>query len=270
MKKHPFRVAVENHIDKKSFEKLFSPNVVLKAPILTEAIIGVSQVLNFISHAIKVAGPIRYTLEVSDSRQTILLWNGKAGGFILEAATILVDGEDGLIHEIRVLMRSWPVVKIFRDEMYKELSDTIPQHYWELRPKPTDVGKPREFTPIALKPIEIAPDMTLHSPILAKSVSGKKLAVESVKLAHEVQSRSSYTSIIATPDLLIELFDCDADGYPMEGLWIQKVNKQGQIYDLTVMLRPYPAVTVLRNMTKHLAEQKGLLGDEYWELPKSV
>jgi len=270
MKKHPFRVAVENHIDKKSFEKLFSPNVVLKAPILTKAITGVSQVLNFISHAIKVAGPVRYTLEVSDSRQTILLWNGKAGGFTLEAATILVDGEDGLIHEIRVLMRSWPMVKIFRDEMYKELSDTIPQHYWELRPKPTDAGKPREFTPIALKPIEIAPDMTLHSPILAKSVSGKKLAEESVRLAHEVQSRSSYTSIIATPDLLIELFDCDADGYPMEGLWIQKLNKQGQIYDLTVMLRPYPAVTVLRNMTKRLAEQEGVLGDEYWELSKSV
>jgi hypothetical protein len=146
----------------------------------------------------------------------------------------------------------------------------IPQDYWELGPKPTDAGKPREFTPIALKPIEIAPDMTLHSPILAKSVSGKIPVEQSLKLAHEVQSRSSYTSIIATPDLLIEIFDCDADGYPMEGLWIQKLNQQGQIYDLTVMLRPYPAVTVLRNMAKGLAEKRGFLGDEYWELPKSV
>ena len=84
--------------------------------------------------------------------------------------------------------------------------------------------------------------------------------------AHEVQSRSSYTSIIATPDLLIELFDCDAEGYPMEGMWIQKVNEHGQIYDLTVMLRPYPAVTVLRNRAKELAEKRGLLGAEYWEL----
>jgi hypothetical protein len=40
-----------------------------------------------------------------------------------------------------------------------------------------------------------------------------------------MQSPSSYTSIIATPDLLIELFDCDADGYPMEGMWIQKLNE---------------------------------------------
>src|SRR5215475_11017080 len=92
---------------------------------------------------------------------------------------------------------------------------------------------------------------------------------QALRLAHEVQSRSSYTSIIATPDLLIELFDCDADGYPMEGMWIQKVSEQGQIYDLTVMLRPYPAVTVLRNMAKELAEKRGVLGKEYWELPAS-
>ena len=39
----------------------------------------------------------------------------------------------------------------------------------------------------------------------------------------------------------------------MEGIWIQKLNEAGQIYDLTVMLRPYPAVTVLRNKTKELA-----------------
>jgi hypothetical protein len=32
------------------------------------------------------------------------------------------------------------------------------------------------------------------------------------------------------------------------------------------MLRPYPAVTVLRNMTKTLAEKKGVLGRKFWEL----
>jgi hypothetical protein len=119
-----------------------------------------------------------------------------------------------------------------------------------------------------LKPIGLAPDMTLHSPMLAKSVRGKAEVEAAVGLAHEIQSASSYTSIIATPDLLVELFDCDADGHPMEGLWVQKVNAQGQIYDLTVYLRPYPAVTVLRNRTKQLGEKTGvLIGRDYWELP---
>jgi len=267
MTNHPFRVAIETGASTETFGKLFSRNVMLWASMLTKPIAGTSKVLEVIRHAAKVAGPIQYTLEVSDPKQTFLLWRGQAGGFPLEAATILVGGDDGLIHEVRVLMRSWPVVTIFRDAMFKALSATVPQDYWQLGPKPDGTGTPRKFTPIALKPIEMASDMTLHSPILAKSVSGKVHVEEAVKLAHEVQSRSSYTSIVATPDLLIELFDCDANGYPMEGMWIQKLNEQGQIYDLTVMLRPYPAVTVLRNMAKELAEKRGLLGTEYWELP---
>ena len=97
-----------------------------------------------------------------------------------------------------------------------------------------------------------APDMVLHSPMLAKPVSGKADVEASVGLAHEIQSASSYTSIIATPDLLIEQFDCDADGHPMEGPWVQKLNEH---------LSPYPAVTMLRNMTKDLVKKRGVLVD---------
>src|SRR5262249_479705 len=140
-----------------------------------------------------------------------------------------------------------------------------------LQPKRAHSEKSRTFTPIALKPIELAPNMVLHSPMLAKSVSGKAEVVAAVGLAHEIQTASSYTSIVATPNLLVELFDCDADGHPMEGLGVRKLNNQGQIDDLTVYLRPYPAVTVLRNMTKDLGERKGvLLSEDYWQLPKSA
>ena len=270
MSKHPFRVAIEAGASDESFSKLFATDVVIHAPMLTRAVKGVRDVVNIIGHAAKLAGPIQYTLEVRDSKQTIIFWSGNVGGFTLEAATILVDGDDALIREIRVLMRPWPVVTIFRDAMYKALSRTIPKHYWELQPKPVGSGKPRKFTPIALRPIELASDMVLHSPMLAKSVHGKAEVEAAVSLAHAIQSASSYTSIIATPDLLIELFDCDADGYPMEGLWVQKVNEQGQICDLTVYLRPYPAVTVLRNMTKDLGEKRGVLvSQDYWQLPNS-
>ena len=57
----------------------------------------------------------------------------------------------------------------------------------------------------------------------------------------------------------------------MEGLWVQRLNKRGQINDLTVYLRPYPAVTVLRNRTKELGEKTGVLvGRDYWELGRSA
>ena len=270
MSKHPFRVAIETNANSRDLSNLFAPEAVIYAPMLTKPVNGARDVLNIIDHAAKLAGPIQYTLEVRDAKQTILFWNGNADGFKLEAATILIDGDDGLIREVRVLMRPWPVVTIFRNAMHEALSATIPADYWELQPKPVASGAPRKFTPIALKPIPLAADMVLHSPMLAKSVHGKEEVEAAVGLAHEIQSASSYTSIIATPDLLIELFDCNADGHPMEGLWVQKLNQQGHIDDLTVYLRPYPAVTVLRNMTKELGEKRGvLLGQDYWQLAKS-
>jgi hypothetical protein len=266
MVKHPFRVAIEAGAKSADIAKLLSPEVVLFAPMLSKPVTGVAPVLEVISEAARIAGPLHYTHQVSDSKQTFLLWKGQVEGFNLEATTIIVDDAAGLIRELRVLMRPWPVTTLFRNAMYKSLSASIPQDYWELGPKRHDAGGSRKFTPIALNPIPRAQNMVLHSPMLAKSVSGKAEVDESVDLAHHVQGKSSYTSIIATPELIIELFDCDADGYPMEGMWIQKLNEQGQICDLTVMLRPYPAVTVLRNKTKALAEERGFLGSEYWEL----
>ena len=268
MSKHPFRLAIESGASTDDFRKLFAADAVIYAPMLTKPIKGAREVLNIVSHAARIAGPITYTLEVRDSKQTFLFWKGHAGSFTLEAVTILVDGEDDLIREVRVLMRPWPIVTIFRDAMYKALSNSVPSDFWELQPKPVNDGTPRKFTPMGLKPIALAPDMVLHSPMLARSVSGRAEVEAAVGLAHEIQSASSYTSIIATPDLLVELFDCDADGYPMEGIWLQKLNQRGQIHDLTVFLRPYPAVTILRNRTRELGAQRAVLLDpEYWELP---
>jgi hypothetical protein len=267
MSKHPFRIAIESRASEEAFAALFARDVAIMAPMLTKPVTGKRNVLSILNNAVRIASPIRYTLEVSNSKQTFLFWTGNAGGYALQAVTILNDGADGLIHEIRVLMRPWPIATIFRNAMYQALSSTISADYWELQPKSADTGKPRHFTPISLKPIKLASDMVLHSPMLAKSVRGRAEVEAAVGLAHQIQSASSYTSIIATPDLLIELFDCDADGYPMEGIWLQKLNDRGEINDLTVYLRPYPAVTVLRNRTKELGEQTGVLvSRDYWEL----
>src|SRR5271163_3317133 len=197
MAKHPFRLAIESGAKHDDLAGLFAPEAEILAPMLTRPLTGADKVLNIVGHAARIAGPIRYTLEISDPKQTFLLWKGQIDGFTLEAATILVDGPDGLIRQVRVLMRPWPVTTLFRNAMHKEFAPTIPQDYWELGPKPAAAGAPRKFTPIALKPIETAGEMVLHSPMLAKSVSGKAEVEQAVGLAHQIQSRSSYTSIIA-------------------------------------------------------------------------
>ena len=141
--------------------------------MLTKPIVGAEQAVQILAAAARVADPIEYTLEVNDGGQTILLWRGNADGFHLEAATILLENTEGLIREIRVLMRPWPVVKHFRDAMYDRLAATIPPDFWELQPKPAPTGQPRRFTAIGLRDLKSAPDVVLHSPMLAKSVTSK-------------------------------------------------------------------------------------------------
>jgi hypothetical protein len=268
--KHPFRRAIESHADTEELTQLLAPGVVLFAPMLTKPIVGAPEAVKVLGLAAQLAGPIEYTLEVNDGHQTILVWRGTTGGFRLEAATILIDNPDGLIREIRVVMRPWPVVTLFRNAMHDRLADSIPPDFWELQPKPATTHEPRRFTAIGLRDLESAPGIVLHSPMLAKPVTGKAEVEESVRIAHQVQSASSYTTIIATPKLVCELFDCDADGYPMEGLWLRRLDEQGRVTELTVMLRPYPAVTVLRNQARELAKASVLSDRTYWELPTAA
>src|SRR5262245_61963607 len=122
MTKHPFRVTIESDASAEKLGELLAPEAVLFAPMLSKPVTGVSRVLDVLSHAARIAGPIECTLEVNDPRQTFLMWKGRVGGFPLEAVTVIVDGDDGRIEEVRVLMRPWPVVTIFRDEMYDALS----------------------------------------------------------------------------------------------------------------------------------------------------
>jgi hypothetical protein len=267
MAKHRLRLAIEAGATEEELVSLLADDVVIYPPMLTQPVRGPENVARILLAAARTAGPIEYDHELNDGVQTFLIWKGTVGGFTLGAATILTDNPDGLISEIRVVMRPWPVVTLFRDAMHEELSAVIPAEAWELQPNRRGNGEPRQFTAISLDELKYSPDAVLHSPMLAKSVTGHDEVTEAVGLAHQVQSPSSYTTIIATTELVLELFDCDADGYPMEGLWLRKLNPAGEVTDLTVMLRPYPAVTVLRNRTRELARGSVIAGREYWELP---
>jgi hypothetical protein len=68
--KHPFRVAMETNANKEDLGKLFAADAVIEAPMLTKPVKGADDVLNIISHVAKLAGPITYTLELRDSKQT--------------------------------------------------------------------------------------------------------------------------------------------------------------------------------------------------------
>jgi len=50
MSKHPFRVAIETGVTKEAFGKLFAPDAVIMAPMLTKPIKGARDVLNILNN----------------------------------------------------------------------------------------------------------------------------------------------------------------------------------------------------------------------------
>jgi hypothetical protein len=270
MSKHPFRIVVENGANPDAFAKVLDSEVEIYAPMLSEPVRGRENVLRVLGGAAKTAHPMSYDFELRDNRQTFLVWHGIVSGIRIDAVTILVDNERGLTTQVRVLMRPWPVVTLFSDAMLKILSSQLPPDYWGLVTK-GDI-KDRPHTAIAMRPLEMTEDAVLHSPILAKSIKGRKLAETTMKATQLVLGAMTYTSIIATPDLSVELFDSDMDGHLVEGMWISKLNERGQVHDLTGYLRPYPVVSLMRDKVKRIVEQTVVRSSELetlWDLPET-
>src|SRR5262245_4046060 len=95
MQPHPFRLAIERRARGDELARLFVPDAVLHSLMLSKPVTGVERVTREFEITAKAAAPTRFTYEVSDGRRTMLFWEGTAGGFKLQGATILVDGDDG-------------------------------------------------------------------------------------------------------------------------------------------------------------------------------
>jgi protein-S-isoprenylcysteine O-methyltransferase Ste14 len=60
-----------------------------------------------------------------------LRWQGKFHGFEIESLELLTDNHQGLLVERTVAYRPFPVVRILREEMYKDLKDILGPEYRE-------------------------------------------------------------------------------------------------------------------------------------------
>lgn len=138
MAKHPLRLATETGASDKELVGLLAPDAVIYSSILTQPVRGAESVAKILSAEARIAGPIDYEHELNDGKQTFLIWRGTTNGFTLGAATIVTDNPDRLISEVRVIMRPWPVVTVFRDAMHEELSAVVPDKAWELQARPSD------------------------------------------------------------------------------------------------------------------------------------
>ncbi len=59
--------------------KLLSPDTEIWPPMLAQPVRGAANVLDILSAAVRIAGPLSYLYEAADTRQTFLIWEGHVG-----------------------------------------------------------------------------------------------------------------------------------------------------------------------------------------------
>jgi hypothetical protein len=76
----------------------------------------------------------RFTHEFKRDNETVLIWEGRIDGHKLVSFELLTDNEEGKIRYRSVAFKPFPVTGLFRDAMYEQLKDIIPEDMWHLQP----------------------------------------------------------------------------------------------------------------------------------------
>ncbi len=132
MEKHPFRTAKESGSSTEKFAALFTPDIRFKSPIFVKPLVGQDIVLSVLLNAGEVIGARSYLDEFRQGDKTALTWEGMVEGYPLYGVDLIIDESDGLVKELAVTMRPFPVVGLFREAMFLRLESVLPPDVWEL------------------------------------------------------------------------------------------------------------------------------------------
>lgn len=262
---HRFARAAESG-DPAQIAALLAEDVTFHTPVLTQDLHGKDLTLRFLGEATRVIGNLTYTDEVTDGQQTFLFWNGTVDDREISGVTVVADEAAGLIGDLTVLLRSWGVVANFRDTMLRALADAVPLAAWQL-----DDGKSPAADPDAGigqrpgGPLPLAPDVAFHSPMLTKTARGEQNVEDIHKLIGGIQGPRTYLARITTDQTITEYWNCVIQGHPQQGIDVFDLDAEGRVVNQTVWLRPWPAVTILRDAA--IAGQLPSLPADYWLLP---
>jgi hypothetical protein len=160
----------------------------------------------------------------------------------------VTDAAGGRIHDITVLQRPWEIAANFRDAVLQRLADVVPLAAWQLddgrapRPDPdAGVGQRSGGAPA------LARNVVFHSPLFTKTVCGQENVEALLESVDAIQGPRRYVARLRSTGRLVEYWDCSIDGHLQQGVDVFKLNDGGMVTDLTVWLRPWPVVTLLRD-----------------------
>ncbi len=265
MATHRFARAAESG-DPAQIAALLAPDVTFHTPVLTQDLHGKNLTLRFLGEATRIIANLTYTDEATDGERTFLFWKGTVGDREISGVTVVADEAGGLIGDLTVLLRSWGVVASFRDTMLRALADAVPLAAWQL-----DDGKTPPADPDAGVgqrpggPLQLAPDVAFHSPMLTKTARGEQNVEDIHKLIAGIQGPRTYLARITTDQTVTEYWNCVIHGHAQQGIDVFELDAEGRVVNQTVWLRPWPVTTILRDAA--IAGQLPSLPADYWLLP---
>jgi hypothetical protein len=94
----------------------------------------------------------------------------------------------------------------------------------------------------------LAPDVVLHSPILTVPFRGQDEVGDLLEVIIEVLGPITYIAELpGDPHVLI--FRTDVKGVELEGVDVLRLDEQGLVKEITVLLRPFPGVAAFVRAT---------------------
>jgi hypothetical protein len=262
---HRFAEAARRR-DGAAMAALFAEDVTYHTPTLTADLHGKDLTLRYLAAGTRIVDDLEYTDEVGDGERLVLFWTGILDQREISGATVLADEAGGLIRDITVLQRPWGVTANFRDGILPALAGVVPLPAWQLddrkAPAPDpDAGAGRRPG----GPLPLAPDVTLHSAMLTRTLHGQENVGAYRTLLDGIQGPRAYLARFASAGRLVEYWNCVIDGHLLQGIDDFKLDRNGRVTDQAAWLRPWPVATLLRD--RALAASLPFLPADYWRLP---
>jgi hypothetical protein len=134
MNRHPLRQFKESPgATLEGLKALLADDVVFSSPIFSREVKGKDLVAQVMLTSTSVRDG-RFTHEFRQDYDTVLIWEGKIDGHKLVSFELIEDDQEGKIKYRSVAFKPFPVTGLFRDAMYEQLKDIIPEDMWHLQP----------------------------------------------------------------------------------------------------------------------------------------
>jgi len=188
---HPFALYSESGeagVKSTEMAALFHPDVVLHSPFLIKHVEGKTLVIHFLAEAFRLVGYPKYAMQLTDGEHiTALMWQGNVQGNVIQGTMVVVEGDDGLIHELRSYLRPFQVVALLRDAILPAATASLSrEEYWDSAP----LGLPQVNQP---KPAPVVAAQEV--PYSIRSFEGKRV---------QFKTDRPYTEVLANLRDLVE------------------------------------------------------------------